>query len=79
MRKWDNPNIINLNVNQTNTESDYITVCNWVDNEIVNLRGGKEDYTNPNNKPTQHPDWVWCHKHNRWHPKDHGNLQPSYS
>ena len=31
-----------------------------------------EDYTDQNKKPSQHPTWVWCHVHNRWHPKDHG-------
>lgn len=34
---------------------------------------GNEDYTDPNKKPAQHPDWVWCNKHNRWHPKNHGS------
>ena len=34
---------------------------------------GNEDYTAPNKKPAQHPDWVWCNKHNRWHPKNHGS------
>ncbi|GIM27395.1 hypothetical protein CPJCM30710_00610 [Clostridium polyendosporum] len=40
---------------------------------IENTAGiGNEEYPDPNNPPTtQHPDWVWCFKHARWHPKNH--------
>ena len=40
---------------------------------FVGLGLGNEEYTDPNVQPAQHPDWVWCYKHNRWHPKNHGN------
>ena len=72
MKKWEKPELCNLNFNETNTQSDYITVCNW-DEAVWFAKGnGNEEYRDPNNKPAQHPDWVWCHLHNRWHPKDHG-------
>lgn len=70
MKKWENPNMLELGITSTNTESDYITVCNW--DGAVTLGLGNEEYKDPNNKPDQHPTWVWCNVHNRWHPKDHG-------
>ena len=44
-------------------------ICNWAGAEIFGL--GNEEYADPNNKPANHPDWVWCKVHGRWHPKDH--------
>lgn len=67
MKIWDKPQILNLSIESTYTL--YENECNW--NEAVNLGLGNEDYTNPNKKPAQHPDWVWCKLHGRWHPKDH--------
>lgn len=69
MKKWENPNLISLGINSTNTESDYVTVCNW--DGISTYGMGNEEYTNPNKKPDQHEDWVWCQVHGRWHEKDH--------
>ena len=71
MKKWGNPILSELGIDKTFVVSDYITICNW--NEAETLGLGNEDYTNPNKQPAEHPDWVWCYKHNRWHPKDHGN------
>lgn len=53
----------------------YVDECNWDGAETV--EAGNGDYTDPNNKPAQHPTWVWCKVHNRWHPKDH--TKPSQS
>ncbi|MBX9136372.1 MULTISPECIES: hypothetical protein [unclassified Clostridium] len=69
MKKWNNPTIFKLGVDKTSTESDYIEICNWAGAEIFGL--GNEEYADPNNKPANHPDWVWCKVHGRWHPKDH--------
>lgn len=46
-------------------------MCNW--DSAVSLGIGNEEYTDQNNKPEEHPDWVWCYMHKRWHPKDHSN------
>ncbi len=73
MKKWENPNLLELGVKLTNEL--YITECYW--NGAESLGVGNEDYTDPNNKPEQHPDWVWCNVHGRWHPKDH--TKPSQS
>lgn len=70
---WKDAQVIELGIEKTHLSSDYITVCNWVDNDISTTGLGNEDYTDPNKKPAQHPDWVWCKIHNRWHPKDHTN------
>ena len=72
MKKWETPEVSNLSLDKTNTVSDYIAICNW--DGAVTLGLGNEEYTDPNNKPIQHPDWVWCKVHNRWHPKDHGSV-----
>ena len=69
MKKWQEPEISNLKFNETKTQSDYITICNWNGNMTFGVGNG--DYTDPNNKPEQHPNWVWCQVHSRWHPKDH--------
>lgn len=69
MKKWESPIVSELGVEKTYVESDYITICNW--DGAVNLGLGNEEYIDPNNKPAQHPDWVWCKVHGRWHPKDH--------
>lgn len=71
MKKWTNPEVMELGIDSTNQESDYVTFCNW--DGAITVGVGNEDYTNPNERPSQHPTWVWCHVHNRWHPKDHGN------
>lgn len=73
MKKWESPIVSELGIDKTFVSlgtSDYITICNW-DGGSETLGIGNEDYTDPNKKPSQHPDWVWCHLHNRWHPKDH--------
>lgn len=31
---------------------------------------GNDDYIDPT-KPPEDKSWVWCNKHNRWHPKNH--------
>ena len=62
MKEWKQPSIISIDICETMEASDYINICN-------------EEYTDPNKKPEQHPDWVWCHVHNRWHPKDHGSVE----
>lgn len=69
MKKWEKPEVSNLSLDKTAVESDYITSCNW--DGAMPAGVGNEDYTDPTQKPAQHPDWVWCHVHNRWHPKDH--------
>lgn len=69
MKEWKKPSISNINISKTREESDYINICNW--DGAVSLGLGNEEYTDPNNKPEEHPDWVWCYKHKRWHPKDH--------
>lgn len=79
MKKWETPEVSNLSLDKTANEMgnqgiEYVDYCNFNVNIDVALTGvGKEDYTDPNKKPSQHPTWVWCHIHNRWHPKDHGN------
>ena len=70
MKKWENAVVLELGIDETFAVSDYITICNWDGAETLGL--GNEEYRDPNNKPSQHPTWVWCHVHNRWHPKDHG-------
>ena len=70
MKKWESPIVSELGIDKTFGISDDITTCYW--NEAETLGLGNEDYTDPNKKPSQHPTWVWCHVHNRWHPKDHG-------
>ena len=72
MKKWGNPILSELGIDKTFVVSDYTTICNW-DGGAENLGLGNEDYTDEKNKPTLHPDWVWCKVHGRWHPKDHGN------
>lgn len=69
MKSWDNPTLFKLGIDKTRTESDYIEICNWDGADIFGL--GNEEYTDPNNKPPHHPEWVWCKVHGRWHPKDH--------
>ena len=71
MKKWETPMLVDLAVSGTEVVSDYITTCNW--DGAVNLGLGNEEYTDPNNKPEQHPTLVWCQVHGRWHPKDHSN------
>lgn len=56
MKKWETPMLVDLAVSGTEVVSDYITTCNW--DGAVNLGLGNEEYTDPNNKPAQHPDWV---------------------
>ena len=68
-KEWSTPELRDLSVDLTNA-IEYVDYCNWVPTEMVGV--GNEDYTDPNKKPSKHPDWVWCHLHNRWHPKDHG-------
>ena len=80
MKNWQEPEMCNLNFNETNTQSDYITLCNWNETDWFAKENGNEDYRDPNNKPAQHPNWVWCKVHGRWHPKDHTTVdQPSQS
>ena len=74
MKKWETPKVSNLLLDKT-AETPYVDYCNW--NGAVTLGVGNQDYTDPNKKPSQHPTWVWCHLHNRWHPKDHGNNELS--
>lgn len=69
MKQWENPNLTSLGINLTNTESDYVTICNW--DGISSYGLGNEEYTDPNKKPDQHSEWVWCQVHRRWHEKDH--------
>lgn len=69
MKKWETPEVSNLSLDKTNEESNYETVCTWNDG-IMTI---KNEYKDPNNKPTQHPDWVWCKVHKQWHPKVHNN------
>ena len=72
MKKWESPIVSELGIDKTFVSlgpSDYIKICNW--DGVTGYGVGNEDYTDPNKKPSQHPDWVWCHLHNRWHPKDH--------
>ena len=71
MKEWKKPSIISIDICETMEESDYINICNWDGIEVFGV--GNEEYIDPNKKPRQHPTWVWCHVHNRWHPKDHGN------
>lgn len=66
---WSNAEVVELGIDKTFVVSDYIYTCNWNGAEVLGL--GNEEYTDPNKKPAQHPDWVWCKVHNRWHPKDH--------
>lgn len=68
-KEFVKPELRDLSVNLTK-DIEYVDYCNWVGIEVIGL--GNEDYTDPNKKPAQHPTWVWCHVHNRWHPKDHG-------
>ena len=68
MKKWENAVVLELGIDKT-FAIEYVDYCNW--QGPVTAGVGNEDYTNPNNKPSQHPTWVWCHVHNRWHPKDH--------
>ena len=70
MKKWESPIVSELGIDKT-FAIEYVDYCNWVPIEFAGV--GNEDYTDPNKKPSQHPTWVWCHLHNRWHPKDHGN------
>lgn len=69
MKKWEKPEVSNLSLDKTANVSDYITQCYW--NGTMPAGVGNEEYTDPNNKPEQHPNWVWCKVHGRWHPKDH--------
>ena len=69
MKKWETPEVSNLLLDKT-AAIPYVDYCNWVGADLAGV--GNEDYTNPNEKPAQHPTWVWCHVHDRWHPKDHG-------
>ena len=64
---WDKPQILNLSIESTYTL--YEDECYW--DGSIGFGVGNEEYTDPNNKPAQHPDWVWCKVHGRWHPKDH--------
>ena len=68
-KEWSTPELRDLLVNLTNT-IEYVDYCNWVATEMAGV--GNEDYTDQNKKPSQHPTWVWCNLHKRWHPKDHG-------
>ena len=69
MKKWESPIVSELGIDKTFAISNYITECYWNGAETLGL--GNEDYTDPNKKPSKHPDWVWCKVHNRWHPEDH--------
>lgn len=71
MKKWEAPKIVDLSISSTQYLTDYVNICNW--NGIEEYGVGKEEYTDPNNKPIKHPDWIWCKVHGRWHPKDHTN------
>ncbi|HAR84141.1 MAG TPA: hypothetical protein DCR69_00260 [Clostridium sp.] len=68
--EWKKPILSQLAASDTN-ETEYIDFCNW--QEPMSIKFNNEDYTNPNIQPADHPDWVWCYKHNRWHPKNHGS------
>ena len=68
-KEFVKPELRDLSVNLTN-DIEYVDYCNWVATEMAGI--GNEDYTDQNKKPSQHPTWVWCHVHNRWHLKDHG-------
>ena len=69
MKKWENPEVKNLSVQ--NTIEMY---CPWQELDVYKKEEGCTcDFTNPDKKPTdQHSDYVWCNQHNRWHPKQHG-------
>lgn len=69
-KEWSTPELRDLSVDLTKT-IEYVDYCTW--NEAETLGLGNEEYTDPTQKPVNHPDWVWCYKHNRWHPKNHGN------
>lgn len=69
IKEWKNPSLINLEIKLTNTESDYVSVCNW--DEPITYGLGNDEYKDPSKKPSEHPDWVWCQVHGRWHPMDH--------
>jgi len=69
-KEWKKPILSQLACNDTN-ETEYIDFCNW--QESMSIKFNNEDYTNPNIQPVDHSDWVWCYKHNRWHPKNHGS------
>lgn len=71
MKTWQTPKFSSLSTSETEFQSDYLNICNW--NEIEEYGVGNEEYTDPNNKPLKHPDWIWCQVHRRWHPKDHAN------
>ena len=71
MKKWETPEVSNLLLDKT-AVTPYVDYCNWVPVDLTGV--GNEDYTDPNKQPSKHPDWVWCHVHNRWHPKDHGTV-----
>ena len=68
-KEFVKPELRDLSVNLTN-DIEYVDYCKWVSTEMARI--GNEDYTDQNKTPSQHPTWVWCHVHNRWHPKDHG-------
>ena len=68
-KEWSTPELRDLSVDLTRA-TEYVDYCNW--NGPVTLENN-EDYTNPNIKPSDHPNWVWCTVHNRWHPKNHGS------
>ena len=68
-KEFVKPELRDLSVNLTN-DIEYVDYCNWVATEMAGI--SNEDYTDQNKKPSQHPTWVWCHVHNRWHPKDQG-------
>lgn len=71
MKKWENAVVLELGIDKTfHIGQEYIDSCDWDGVETIGL--GNEEYRDPNNQPAQHPDWVWCTKHNRWHPKNHG-------
>ena len=69
-KEWSTPELRDLSVDLTSA-IEYVDYCTWNGAETLGL--GNEEYTDPNVQPAQHPDWVWCYKHNRWHPKNHGN------
>lgn len=70
MKEWKKPSIISIDICETMEESNYINICNW--NGIEVFGNGNGEYNDPNKKPEQHPTWVWCKVHGRWHPMDHG-------
>ena len=75
-KKWSTPELRDLSVDLTRS-TEYVDFCEWNGAEILGL--GNEEYRDPNNKPSKHPNWVWCQYHGQWHPKVHGGNDTTVS